>query len=276
MRLAMGIEYDGAGFQGWQRQRHGPSVQQILEQAIASVADHEVSVVASGRTDSGVHALGQVVHVDVHSERSMHQWLLGVNHHCPEVISVRWVQRVDETFHARFSAQQRRYVYLIYPRAAPSGLRHGRVLRVHQALDMNAMQQAARYLVGEHDFSAFRSSQCQSKSPIRHVSHTEIVWCGDCLVVDIAANAFLHHMVRNVVGSLLKVGYGERDPSWLGEVLRSCNRACAAEKVSAAGLYLLEVLYPCRYGLPKPDLTYMGLDLSALALRHEALGLASE
>lgn len=269
MRLALGVDYHGAGFQGWQRQREGKTVQQSLEEAISKIANHDVSVVASGRTDTGVHALGQVIHVDVRSERSQHQWLLGINRYLPDSIAVRWVCEVDDSFHARFSALQRRYVYLLNDNSAPSALRAAHMTRYYRQVSIEAMQAAAKLLCGEHDFSAFRGAQCQAKSPVRTVSHCEVYPLGDCLVIDIAANAFLHHMVRNVVGSLLQVGYGDQPVAWIGELLSSGDRASAGEKMSPQGLYLLEVLYPQQYDLPCPEQLFFGLDFSCHALRHQ-------
>ena len=268
MRLAFGVDYLGKDFQGWQSQKSVPSGQKHLEKAVASVANHPVKVVASGRTDSGVHALGQVVHVDVQSQRTDYQWLMGVNTNLPNGIALRWVKFVPESFHARFSALQRRYVYVLYPDIAPSAIYHDHVLRIHHPLSIKGMQQAARSLVGEHDFSAFRSSQCQSKTAIRTVSHLHVYTQGRAIIIDIAANAFLHHMVRNIAGALLVVGRGEQQPAWLNQVLLSKDRRKAAEKVEAKGLYLLEVLYPEQYDLPKPDLGLFGWDFKHFALAH--------
>ncbi len=271
MRLALGVDYLGKGFQGWQTQTTGPSGQQYLEEAVGFVANHPIKIIASGRTDSGVHALGQVVHADVLVERTPYQWLMGINTQLPDNIAVRWVSPVSASFHARFSALQRRYVYLISPQSAPSAVRHEHVLRVHQPLSIKDMQQAAKSLVGEHDFSAFRSSQCQAKTATRTVTHLAVYTLGENIVIDIAANAFLHHMVRNIVGSLLMVGKGERSRTWLAQVLRSQDRRQAAEKVEAKGLYLLEVLYPKHHDLPSPDLSLFGWDFRHFALSHDRL-----
>ncbi len=271
MRLALRVEYLGRKFQGWQCQQSGLGIQDAVEEAISKVANQPTKTIASGRTDSGVHALGQILHFNTEAVRSNHQWCMGINHHLPNDISVQWVKEVSDSFHARFSAQQRRYVYLLYSGSAPSSLRQAHVLRVHQPLSISAMQKGAKYLLGEHDYSAFRSSQCQSKTPFRKVSHLHVYALGETIVVDIAANAFLHHMVRNIVGSLLTVGKDEKKPEWIRSVLWSKNRKLASEKVKSNGLYLLEVLYPEHHDLPKPDLLFMGWDFRHFALSHDKL-----
>lgn len=251
MRIALGIEYDGTGFFGWQRQREVNSVQQELETALSKVANSPVEVFCAGRTDAGVHATGQVVHFDTDALRDEKAWIMGTNSQLPDQIAVRWAKPVNDDFHARFSATARRYRYVIYnhkfrPAILRSGLSH-----YHQQLDINLMQQAAPALLGEHDFSAFRAIQCQSKTPFRNVHHLHLSRVGDYLVLDIKANAFLHHMVRNITGSLLEIGMGRKPVAWLGELLQSRNRNLAAATAKPGGLYLVEVDYPESYAIPK-------------------------
>ncbi|WP_372626323.1 tRNA pseudouridine(38-40) synthase TruA [Arsukibacterium sp.] len=250
MRIALGIEYDGTGFFGWQRQREVNSVQQELEMALAKVANSPVEVFCAGRTDAGVHATGQVVHFDTEVQRDAKAWIMGTNSHLPDQIAVRWAKPVSDDFHARFSATARRYRYIIYnqkfrPAILRSGLSH-----YHQPLDINLMQQAAPALIGEHDFSAFRAMQCQSKTPYRNVHHLQLSREGDYVVLDIKANAFLHHMVRNITGSLLEIGMGRKPVGWLNELLQSRNRNLAAATAKPGGLYLVDVDYPETYAIP--------------------------
>jgi tRNA pseudouridine38-40 synthase len=251
MRIALGIEYDGTGFFGWQRQREVNSVQQELETALTKVANAPVEVFCAGRTDAGVHATGQVIHFDTDAQRDDKAWIMGTNSHLPDQIAVRWAKPVSDDFHARFSATARRYRYIIYnqkfrPAILRSGLSH-----YHQQLDISLMQQAAPVLIGEHDFSAFRAMQCQSKTPFRNIHHLQLSRVGDYLVLDIKANAFLHHMVRNITGSLLEIGMGRKPVDWLHEVLQSRNRNLAAATAKPGGLYLIEVDYPEHYAIPK-------------------------
>lgn len=251
MRIALGIEYDGSNFFGWQRQREVNSVQQELETALAKVANHPIELFCAGRTDAGVHATGQVVHFDTTAMRDNKAWIMGSNAQLPDQIAVRWAQNVPEDFHARFSATARRYRYVIYNhKYRPALLRNG-LSHYHQKLDIELMHQAAPVLLGEHDFSAFRAVQCQSKTPFRNIHHLRIVRIEDYIVIDIKANAFLHHMVRNITGSLLEVGMGRRPPSWIAELLASKNRNLAAATAKAGGLYLVEVDYPEYYQIPR-------------------------
>ena len=252
MRIALGVEYDGSGYYGWQRQQEVASIQGLLEQVIGSVADHGVELVCAGRTDAGVHATGQVVHFDAHKPRELAAWTLGVNSRLPDAIAVRWAKPVSDEFHARFSASARRYRYVIYnARLRPAVLRRG-LTHIHYPLDAGAMHLAAQCLVGEQDFTSFRAAQCQSKSPFRNVMAVAVVRMGDYVVVEIQANAFLHHMVRNIVGTLLMVGRGEQPPSFVAEVLAARDRNRAGMTAEAHGLYLVEVSYPSRFGLPSP------------------------
>ncbi|MEE2001629.1 tRNA pseudouridine(38-40) synthase TruA [Alkalimonas sp. MEB108] len=250
MRIALGIEYDGSAFYGWQRQQEVASVQQHLEQALSRVADEAILTQCAGRTDAGVHATGQVVHFDSRAERSDKGWIMGTNSHLPAGISVRWAKQVPDDFHARFSATARRYRYIILnqpyrPAILQAGLSH-----YHQPLDAQRMHQAGQCLLGEHDFSAFRAIQCQSKSPNRFIHHLNVQRVGPYVVIDIKANAFVHHMVRNITGSLLEVGMGRQPVDWLAELLAAKDRTKAAATAKAGGLYLVAVDYPAAYQLP--------------------------
>lgn len=253
MRIALGVEYDGSRFCGWQTQPSGCGVQDGLTAAIAEIAGHDVGLVAAGRTDAGVHALGQVVHFDTEAERPDSAWVRGVNALLPPAVSVLWAQPVAGDFHARFSAVGRRYRYYLLNRAVRPGLLAGRVGWYHAPLDLQAMQAAATSLLGEHDFSAFRAAECQAKSPLRTLSRLDIRREGDCIVFDLAANAFLHHMVRNIVGCLVYVGKGKYPPEWLQELLVQRDRRLAAPTFSPDGLYLSGVDYASHWGLRAPD-----------------------
>lgn len=246
MRYALGIEYDGTAFCGWQAQANGASVQDAVEAALAIIADAPTRVVCAGRTDAGVHALGQVVHFDTEAQRPESAWVRGVNANLPPSVAVRWAQPVTEDFHARFSARGRRYRYLLLNRAQRPGLQAGRVGWHHQILDERAMARAAAMLLGEHDFSAFRSAECQAKSPVKDLREAKIVRHGEFIVFDFAASAFLHHMVRNIIGALVYVGKGAHPPDWLAELLAGRDRRLAAPTFAASGLYLSGVDYdPC-------------------------------
>lgn len=257
-RLALGLEYVGSGFCGWQRQVAAHSVQAALEQAVSCVADAPVSVVAAGRTDAGVHAIGQVVHFDSTARRNHRAWLLGINSNLPPQISVSWVRVVDEKFHARHSALSRTYQYLIFNRPVRCALHDQRAWWVRGELDLSAMSQAAAYLLGEHDFSAFRAAQCQSPTSVRELRRLQIRRRGAFIVVECEANAFLHHMVRNIVGSLVRVGLREETPQWLGEVLVGRDRHAAGMTADAGGLYLTRIRYPEEFAIPAPDLLWPG------------------
>lgn len=250
MRIALGIEYDGTDFFGWQRLSHGSTVQGVVEEALSFVADHPVAVTCAGRTDSGVHARCQVVHFDSHAGRSERSWMLGTNSQLPSTVGVRWVVPVDEAFHARYGAVGRRYRYTILNRSARPALDARYVAWERQPLDTDAMQRASQALIGENDFSAFRTLACQAKSPRRNVHSIQIDRMGDRIDIDIQANAFLHHMVRNIVGSLLPIGRGERPESWLAELLAGHDRSLAGPTASASGLCFICPIYPAASGLP--------------------------
>ncbi len=243
MRYALGIEYDGRSFCGWQSQAGGGAVQDAVESALSRIADAPVRVTCAGRTDAGVHALEQVIHFDTHSRRPDSAWVRGVNAHLPDSVAVRWAQHVDDDFHARFSAQGRRYRYLLLNRSQRPGLQTGRIGWYHHPLDTVTMSRAASLLLGEHDFSAFRSVECQAKSPVKHLRTADVARHGDVLVFDFHASAFLHHMVRNIVGALVHVGKGGRPPEWIMELLAAGDRRLAAPTFAAAGLYFVGVDY---------------------------------
>lgn len=249
-RIALGIEYDGSQYFGWQRQREVVCVQEVLERALSQVANHPVEVTCAGRTDAGVHATGQVVHFDCQHPRAMPAWTMGVNSNLPDSVAVRWASVVPDDFSARFSATGRRYRYIISNQKLRSAILGRGLSHYHQPLNAELMHQAAQQLLGEHDFSAFRAAQCQSHSPNRCVTRIDVRRHGDFVVVDIAANAFLHHMVRNIVGSLLEVGKGVQPITWLGELLAGRDRTLAAATAKAEGLYLVQVDYPAHFNLP--------------------------
>jgi tRNA pseudouridine38-40 synthase len=251
-RLAVGIEYDGGAYSGWQQQNNAPSVQVTLEQALSCVADEPICLVCAGRTDAGVHARAQVAHFDTQAVRGARAWLLGANSYLPRDLSLRWAQAVPEEFHARFSALERSYRYLILNRVTRSALAHGRALVVHPRLDVAAMQAGAQWLIGEHDFSAFRSSECQARSPVRQLRLLRVARSGDWIAIDVSANAFLHHMVRNIVGLLLVIGQGRAEPERARKQLESRMRSSGEATAAALGLYLWRVDYPAQFGLP-PD-----------------------
>lgn len=250
-RIALGIEYDGSAFCGWQTQLDRCAVQDAVERALAQVAGHRVATICAGRTDAGVHALAQVVHFDSDAVRPQSAWIRGVNALLPDAVAVTWMQPVAADFHARFGALERRYRYLMLDQPVRPALNRNHVGWIHQALDIGRMREAAAHLVGEHDFSAFRSAECQAASPVRDLRRIQVERCGDYVVFDLAANAFLHHMVRNIVGSLAYVGAGRQPPQWVCDVLRGRDRAKAAPTIAAAGLYLADVSYDAKFNLPQ-------------------------
>lgn len=249
-RWAAGVEYNGSAYSGWQAQSDAPSVQAEIERALSVVADHPVHVICAGRTDAKVHAVQQVIHFDSAAARSQHSWLLGTNRHLPSDIALRWVQAVAADFHARFSAVGRSYQYRIHNGRARSALGHRRVCWEPRALDAEAMHRAAQVLQGEHDFSAFRDSQCQAPTARRHVHALRVYRQGEQVILDISANAFLHHMVRNIAGTLMEVGLARQPEAWVGEVLRGGKRTEAGMTAEPDGLYFLGPHYPPVHGLP--------------------------
>ena len=252
MRIALGVEYDGGDFCGWQMQDGVRTVQGCVERALSKVADHDVRVICAGRTDTGVHGLGQVIHFDTEAERSMRSWVLGGNANLPRDISLLWAATVDEEFHARFSARSRRYRYVILNRWVRPGLQRGRVSWVHAPLDVESMRAATQYLIGEHDFSSYRALACQAKSPVRQVYSLKVDRAGEYVYLDVHANAFLHHMVRNIAGVLITIGKGERSPEWAREVLELRDRTQGGITAPPDGLYFIQVEYPERFMLPEP------------------------
>ncbi|MCL1127114.1 tRNA pseudouridine(38-40) synthase TruA [Shewanella surugensis] len=254
MRFALGIEYDGSKYFGWQRQLKVDSVQAQLEKALSSVANETIKVQCAGRTDTGVHATGQVVHFDTTAIRKDTAWTLGVNVNLPDDIAVRWVQAVDDDFHARFSATARRYRYMIYNHNLRPGILRLGVSHYRGDIDENKMHQAAQFLIGKHDFTSFRALHCQSNTPVRLMHEINVTRQGMYICVDIRANAFLHHMVRNIVGSLLEVGMGRQPIDWLALLLDGKSRKEAAPTAKPNGLYLVDVTYPEPHSLPKLSL----------------------
>lgn len=251
MRYALGIEYDGAEFFGWQRQSHAPSVQQSVEASLAIVANHPVTVICAGRTDTGVHARGQVVHFDSPSRRSERQWILGINSNLPDAVRVLWVHAVDDSFHARFTAFSRSYRYSILNRWIRPAIGFSYYGWCRYELDVGKMHAAAQVLLGRHDFSAFRSSGCSAQHAVREVSLCEVTRQEDFVYIDITANAFLYHMVRNIVGSLLSVGQGEKPVRWFAEVFEGMDRKLAGVTAESQGLCFMGVRYDAKYGLPE-------------------------
>lgn len=253
MRIALGLEYDGRGFCGWQSQSSGCGVQDALEQGLAQVAGAPIRAVSAGRTDSGVHATAQVVHFDAPAERPQNAWVRGTNAATPAALSVLWAQQVAERFHARYAAVARTYTYMLINRAVRPALDHGRVGWFHRPLDVDAMRAAARFLIGTHDFSAFRAAECAAKTPVRRLDRITIERRGELICLQFSANAFLQHMVRNLVGSLVYVGKGKYDPQWIAAVLASRDRARCAPTFPADGLYLTAVAYDSAWNLPSTD-----------------------
>jgi tRNA pseudouridine38-40 synthase len=249
----LGVEYCGTPFRGWQSQAGGRTVQDALEAALRQIAGQPVGVICAGRTDAGVHASQQVVHFDAPVERPLSAWVRGVNSHLPDGVAVRWAQPVGDDFHARFSARGRRYRYLLLNRPQRLGLWLGRAGWFHGSLDLPAMQDGASRLLGEHDFSAFRAAECQAKSPIKTLSRAEVRQFGSLVVFDFAATAFLHHMVRNLVGTLVYIGKGAHPPGWVDELLLMKDRKLAAPTFSADGLYFRGPVYEPQWELPDPD-----------------------
>ncbi|GAA5316822.1 MAG: tRNA pseudouridine(38-40) synthase TruA [Candidatus Pelagadaptatus aseana] len=250
-RIALGVEYNGSAFHGFQKQPSGvATVQESLEKALSQVANETVTLVCAGRTDAGVHGTNQVVHFDTLAERPEKAWVRGVNALLPDGVSVRWAQPVSPYFHARFSARDRTYRYLICQSSSRPAIGAGLLTWERRTLDIDAMKQAARQLVGEHDFTSFRATQCQARSPVRRVHYIELFEEGDLLVLEISANAFLHHMVRNITGVLLAIGAGEKPVSWASEVLAARDRRQGGVTARPDGLYLVSVSYSDEFGLP--------------------------
>ena len=249
-RLALALQYAGNAFHGWQTQPGGDTLQDALEAALAAIAAQPIATVCAGRTDAGVHAIAQVVHFDTPVARPASAWVRGVNAHLPKSMSVRWAVAVAPDFHARFSATGRRYRYVLLNTPTRPGLLHGRVGWTHHPLDLARMRQAATYLLGSHDFSAFRAAQCQAQTPVRNLMQAQIRQVGRYFLFEFTANAFLQHMVRNLVGTLVRIGQGAEAPEWIHELLRAADRRQAAGTFMADGLYFLSPIYAEKWGLP--------------------------
>ena len=267
-RIALGLQYNGADWQGYQVQPHGQTVQDKLEQAIEQFACTHIGTTCAGRTDAGVHALGQVVHFDTDIKRETHAWVRGINAFLPESIGVRWAKELHEVlpysenpaefdssadFHARFSARSRTYHYLLYNHTVRSPLLAGRAGFCHRPLDIELMREAVKPLIGQHDFSAFRAAGCQAKTPVKHMYDIGIERHGDMILFTLRASAFLHHMVRNLVGALVYIGQGREQPEWLGQLLAGRDRTVAAPTFMPDGLYLADIEYDAQWALPREN-----------------------
>lgn len=250
MRYAAGVEYVGTAYAGWQFQKGAESVQQRIESALTRIAAHPVQIMAAGRTDAGVHACGQVIHFDSDAPRQDVAWLFGANSLLPPDIALRWIQPIAERFHARFSAVSRVYRYYIVDTSARSALLHHRAAWSRFRLDAASMHLAGQHLLGENDFSAFRAVECQSSTPMREITRLIVERRGDQVLLEVEANAFLHHMVRNIAGSLMEVGRGRYPPGWIAEVLQARRREAAGPTAPACGLYFWKVRYPSEFNLP--------------------------
>lgn len=251
-RIVLGVEYDGSAFFGWQWQEGGlRTVQDEVQKAASRVANQAVTIICTGRTDTGVHALEQVVHFDTTAERSEHSWLLGMNANLPDDVRITWVQPAIDDFHARYSAIARFYRYIILNRPTKSALQRDRVTWCHQPLEAERMHQAAQALVGTHDFTSFRALKCQSVSPMRLMYFVDVYRKEEQVIMDISANAFLHHMVRNIAGVLMAIGMQEKPVTWTQELLNCKNRQLGGVTAPPQGLYLGGVYYPAHYKLPK-------------------------
>ncbi len=247
----MGVEYEGTQFAGWERQPARRTVQRAVTDALSKVADMPVGVVCAGRTDAGVHAWGQVIHMDTSAVRDTRSWVFGANANLPRDVSIIWAKSVPDDFHARFSARSRHYRYVIYNHPLRPAVLRARASWECRALDVERMQVGADYLVGRHDFSSYRAVACQAKNPVRQIHRLDVTRGGAVVYVDVVANAFLHHMVRNIVGVLLAIGTGKHDVTWAKEVLEARDRTQGGITASPDGLYLVSVDYPASYGLPR-------------------------
>ena len=255
MRIVLGVEYDGSAFCGWQSQPQACAVQDAVDLALTEISGERIVTVCAGRTDAGVHALAQVVHFDTAAQRPLSAWTRGANALLPEGVAVNWARQVQERFHARFSASGRRYVYWLLNRPQRPGLLHNRVGWFHRTLDVDVMRQAVLCMIGEHDFSAFRAAECQAKTPVKVLRELKISRSGEMIRFEFAADAFLQHMVRNIVGSLVYIGGGRQPPEWLEDLLQCRDRTRAAPTFSSAGLYLAGVEYDTAWALPpQPDI----------------------
>lgn len=252
MKIALGIEYAGTNYLGWQKQAISPTIQEVLESALSNIANEAIKVYCAGRTDTGVHALQQVVHFETSVLRDAHAWVLGTNCKLPKDIAVSWALNIDDDFHARFSAERRTYQYLILNRQARPAIFNGLVTWECRQLDFDRMQAASTFFIGKHDFSSFRAVACQAHSPVRTVHKLEINRLDDWFMITICANAFLHHMVRNIAGVLMAIGLAKKEVNWAEDVLNARDRTAAGVTAPPDGLYLVDIQYPERYAIPKP------------------------
>ena len=255
-RYALCVEYAGAAYRGWQTQKEKdvPSIQETVEKALAKIANEPIKVICAGRTDACVSGTYQIIHFDTVAVRPDRAWVRGTNTQLPDDIAIRWAKLVDDTFHARFSAMERRYRYLIYTSPVKPGLLSRGVTWTHKALNLSQMQEAANYLIGEHDFTSYRAIACQANSPVREVKAMDVYSAGDLIVIDVRANAFLHHMIRNFAGVLMAIGAGEAEPLWARQVLDARDRTQGGVTAPPYGLYFVDVKYPDQYDLPKSEL----------------------
>ncbi len=254
MKIAFGVEYCGTAYFGWQRQAISPTIQECIEVALSKVADQQITVHCAGRTDTGVHAIHQVIHIETDASREEHSWVFGANANLPDDISLLWAKQVEDDFHARFSATNRVYRYIILNRLPRSGLAAGRVTWECRALNEKLMQEAACHLIGEHDFTSYRAVSCQAKNPVRHVKRLDIYREGDYLFLEIEANGYLQHMVRNIAGVLMAIGLEKEPVIWSKQVLDACDRILGGITAPADGLYLIKIEYPEKFDIPEPDL----------------------
>ena len=250
MRIALGIAYQGSAYSGWQIQKNQATIQGHVEFALSQIANHSVNTICAGRTDAGVHATGQTIHFDTHSQRLSNDWITGSNRFLPKDISVCWVKQVDSSFHARFTALAREYKYIICNQTVRPALHHLHTIWESRPLDEGLMAEAAHHLLGTHDFTSFRASGCQAHSAIRTLYSADVIRNQNFIIITIKANAFLYHMVRNIVGVLMAIGRKEKPPSWVQDLLQAQDRRIAAVKVPASGLYFTKVDYPPMYNLP--------------------------
>lgn len=253
MKIALGIEYAGCNYYGWQKQDISPTIQEVLETALSEIADEHIRVVCAGRTDTGVHALQQVVHFETSSQRELRAWVLGTNTKLPKDIAVTWVLNIDNDFHARFSAENRTYQYIILNRRARPAIFNGLVTWECRELDFERMKQASQCLIGEHDFTSYRAVACQANTAVRTIHKLEINKLDDWFVITLCANAFLHHMVRNIAGVLMAIAMGKEEVSWAAEVLAAKDRTAGGITARPDGLYLANIKYPEKYTIPNPD-----------------------
>ncbi len=250
-RIVLGVAYNGRHYHGWQQQVDQVTIQQLLEQALSHIADEPIKVVCAGRTDAGVHASGQVVHFDTSAKRPLKAWVHGSNINLPDDIAVQWAHPVDDSFHARFGAKARHYRYVIYNHPMRPALMDKEVCWNYRPLEVGLMQQASDLLVGRHDFSSFRAASCQSHSAVRTIYHLRVIQSGRYIVLDVRANAFLHHMIRNLAGLLMKIGAGQAVPEWAAQVLAAQDRRQSAATAPPYGLYFVAAEYDAQFNLPR-------------------------